>query len=67
MAQRDNGFQARLIGGVGRVGGQRDVIADPDRLEAGVLGQPRAPRERLRRDVLALVQPIQTELHRRSP
>ena len=50
----------------GSVWRQGDVIADPQRLEPGVLGRPRPPGQHLRRRVLPLVQPIEPELHARE-
>ena len=50
---------------VGRLGvrGQRDVIADPERLEPGLLGQPGPPGHHLRLDAAPPAQPVDGKPH----
>src|SRR5262249_15272899 len=43
--------------------GARDVVADPDRLEPGVLGRAGTAGQRAPLGVLALVQAVEPELH----
>jgi hypothetical protein len=59
VRERDDRLQPRLVRVVGRVERERDVVADPDRLEARVLREPGAPDERVGRRVLALVQSVE--------
>jgi hypothetical protein len=56
-------FDARLISGIRRVDRQRDVVADPQRLEAGLLGEARAPHHRFRVRTTASMQAVQGEVH----
>jgi hypothetical protein len=44
VRQRRDQFQPRFIGGIRGISGQRDVIADPERLETDLLGPLGPPR-----------------------
>jgi hypothetical protein len=67
VRQRHDRLQPRVVRVVGSVERERDVIADPDRLEPGLLDRAGAPGQRLRRGALALVQSVDAELHARGP
>lgn len=48
VGQGDQGLEARLVRRVRKTGRQGDVVADPERLEADLLSQPRPPDQRVR-------------------
>src|SRR6266540_873973 len=70
VGQGHDRLDTRLVRRIAQTRWQGDVVADPQRLEARLLGQPRPPDHRVRVGAAAPVQPVQPQLQpirHRSP